>query len=146
MFNFHRLLLIYVFNLMLTTPISSSEKNPHLEILALKCEYLTKPINIDVKKPRFSWILGSAERGQSQTAYQIFVSSDENKFGDMWNSGRINSSETSQIMYEGKDLKSNSKYFWKVISWDNCGIKIESEKTYFWTDFPSWGLYWRQQS
>ena len=42
----------------------------------LKCEYLENPIEIDVHFPRFSWILDHEERDQSQSAYQIIVSSE----------------------------------------------------------------------
>jgi alpha-L-rhamnosidase len=40
---------------------------------ALRCEYLTDPLGIDVEPPRLSWQLPSGARAQS--AYQILVAS-----------------------------------------------------------------------
>ena len=39
----------------------------------MRCEYLVKPLGIDVRQPRFAWVLGHTERGQKQTAYQVLV-------------------------------------------------------------------------
>ena len=36
----------------------------------LQCEYAVDPVGIDVRKPRFSWLLRAAGRGQIQSAYQ----------------------------------------------------------------------------
>ncbi|MCK7532130.1 MAG: hypothetical protein MZV63_14400 [Marinilabiliales bacterium] len=43
---------------------------------SLRCEYLVDPMGIDMAKPRFFWVIGHAERGQVQSAYQIVVSTD----------------------------------------------------------------------
>src|SRR5947208_3372143 len=40
----------------------------------LRCEYLSNPLGIDVSQPRFSWVLEHSERGQSQSAYRLLVS------------------------------------------------------------------------
>ena len=32
---------------------------------SLRCEYLVDPMGIDVAKPRFFWVIGHAERGQT---------------------------------------------------------------------------------
>jgi len=91
------------------------------KVEVLKCEYLDNPINIDTKKPRFSWILSSNERNLSQKAYQIIVSSSYenalNEIGDMWDSGKVESDENVNIEYAGKDLESFKKYFWRVRCW-----------------------------
>ncbi|HVV71288.1 MAG TPA: hypothetical protein VHI52_07295, partial [Verrucomicrobiae bacterium] len=42
---------------------------------ALRCEYRTNPMGLDIVHPRLSWILSSEERGEKQTAYQILVAS-----------------------------------------------------------------------
>ena len=49
---------------------------------ALQCEYLGNPIGLDVTHPRLSWQLTpitTKARGFRQTAYQILVSSSQNK-------------------------------------------------------------------
>ncbi|MCX6563662.1 MAG: family 78 glycoside hydrolase catalytic domain [Candidatus Aminicenantes bacterium] len=88
----------------------------------LRCEYLTNPEGVDVKRPRFFWIPGHTERGQNQTAYQILVSTDPRcAKGDVWDSGKVASSEFTHIVYGGNGLTSSADYFWKVRFWDKDG-------------------------
>ncbi|MDD2380170.1 MAG: family 78 glycoside hydrolase catalytic domain [Mariniphaga sp.] len=88
----------------------------------LKVNYLTQPKGID-KPVFFSWEVIDYERGAQQTAYRILVASSLEKLdseeGDYWDSGKVNSSRTIQIPYQGKQFKPGSRYFWKVISWNN---------------------------
>ena len=88
----------------------------------LRCEYLTNPLGVDVKQPRFSWTLEHTDRGQKQSAYQVLVSkSSEAQTGDQWDSGKILSDESSQVEYQGKALMSGQTYYWKVRYWDTKG-------------------------
>jgi len=91
--------------------------------LDLKCEYLFNPIGIDIKTPRFSWILVHEERGQEQLAYQIIISSNLTNsisgYGNIWDSGKVISEKNFNIKYQGMALKSNSNYYWRVRWWDN---------------------------
>ncbi|MBK8946288.1 MAG: family 78 glycoside hydrolase catalytic domain [Ignavibacteriae bacterium] len=117
----------------------------NLKIRNLKCEYLSSPINIDVTNPRLSWIIKSEERGQTQTAYQIFVYSDKELTSEVWNSGKIFSSDNSQIIYNGKNLKSNSQYFWMIKIWDKYAKEYKSGVEEFWTsilDSTLWKANW----
>lgn len=34
--------------------------------------------------------------------------------GDMWNSGKVKSSQSVNISYNGKKLKSDKSYYWKL--------------------------------
>jgi alpha-L-rhamnosidase len=112
-------------------------------------EYAENPTNIDELHPRFSWIISSAKRNQSQSAYRIIVASSlqnlsENK-GDLWDSGRVESAETIQHEYSRNNLKSNTAYYWKVIFWDLTGRSHESPATKFQTAFLSvndWIAQW----
>ncbi|MBK7106893.1 MAG: family 78 glycoside hydrolase catalytic domain [Ignavibacteriae bacterium] len=120
------------------------EVRSNIIIEKLKCEYLSLPNNIDVSNPRFSWVLKSNERGHKQTAYQIIVASDDKK-SELWNSGKIISSENSQIFYAGKKLKSNSHYFWYVKVWNKNSEEYKSEIAEFWTsilDSTIWQAEW----
>jgi hypothetical protein len=56
--------------LLFCTPAASATTLTHL-----RCEYLVDPLGIDVVKPRLSWVMESARRGERQTAYQILVAS-----------------------------------------------------------------------
>ncbi len=85
----------------------------------LRCEYLENPIGIDVKKPRFSWLLEHSERGQIQTSFQLLVSTDSSfENPGVWDSGKVISDQSSHLVYEGKSLESNRTYYWKVRYWD----------------------------
>jgi len=75
----------------------------------LRCEYLVNPIEIDTPFPRFSWILEHEQRNQSQSAYEIIVSSEESlsssEEGDLWDTGKVISEGNVNIEYNGKPLK-----------------------------------------
>ncbi len=93
----------------------------------LICEYENNPLGIDNEKPRFSWKIESQKKNQKQTAYEIIVSSklktiNKNK-GDVWNSGKIISSQSTHIPYEGIKLKSYTRYYWRVRTYDKDGKK-----------------------
>jgi alpha-L-rhamnosidase len=89
---------------------------------ALRCEYLDNPMGIDMAKPRFFWVVGHPERGQVQSAYQIFVSTDPKaEAGDVWDSGKVASARSTQVPFAGKALASGKSYFWKVRAWDRDG-------------------------
>lgn len=116
----------------------------------LRCEYLINPICIDVRKPRFSWILTHEERNQCQIAYQILVSSDKayskKEHGDIWDSEKVDSGDTLNIEYNGKPLESDRTYFWRVKWWDKHGVESSySEINYFGTallDKSDWKAKW----
>jgi alpha-L-rhamnosidase len=98
----------------------------------LRCEYLTKPLGIDVENPRLSWVIENPKskiqnpksdipRGQKQTAYQILVASTPARLaqdqGDLWDSGKVASDQSAQLAYAGKALTSRQQCFWKVGVW-----------------------------
>jgi len=91
----------------------------------LRCEYLVNPVGIDAMPPRLSWQVSSVERGQRQTAYRILVAGTEAKLradaGDLWDSGKVTSDETVNLVYAGKPLSSGQPCFWKVKVWDKDG-------------------------
>ncbi len=91
----------------------------------LRCEYQSAPLAVDVAKPRLSWVLESDARGDRQSAYHILVASGEALLredrGDLWDSGKVESSGQNQIAYAGKPLAANSECFWKVQVWDRTG-------------------------
>ncbi len=115
------------------------KKTSPIEVTSLKCEYKTNPLGIDEVHPRLSWILISKhkeERGQKQIAYQILVSSSQNKLknsiGDLWNTGKIHSDQTSQIEYAGKELSSRVECWWKIRIWDQNNAQSKWSNTAFW--------------
>jgi len=96
-----------------------------LTVSQLRCEYRDNPIGIDTPAPRLSWVLESDVRGECQTAYRILVASSLERLqrdeGDLWDSGKVLSSEQNQIAYSGKPLSANMECWWKVQVWDKDG-------------------------
>lgn len=60
----------------------------------------------------------TSARGRKQTAYQILVASSRDLLdadrGDLWDSGRVNSAESVNIVYGGVPLSAGQRCFWKV--------------------------------
>ncbi len=96
-----------------------------LQAVELRCEYLVNPLGIDQTAPRLSWRIESSERGARQTAYRVLVASDreliDRNEGNLWDSGRVESSETVNIVYSGRPLRSREVCLWKVQVWGQPG-------------------------
>ena len=104
---------------------SGKSSSDSTTVADLRCEYLVNPMGIDITAPRLSWILKSGRRACVQNAYQVLVASSaetlEANKGDLWNSGKVKSDQSNQIVYKGKPLKSRMRCYWKVRVWDNSG-------------------------
>ncbi len=89
----------------------------------LICEFLSSRGKLVVENPcpHFGWIMESSLRGDFQTTYQIIVSTSPTgmkKNGVVWNSGKVNSGNSSNVIYAGNRLSPNTRYSWKVRIWD----------------------------
>lgn len=77
--------------------------------------------------PLFSWQMLSGQRNQSQAACQILVSEGQDQLkaskGLVWDSGKLNSTQSVLVSYNGPELKAAHTYYWKVKVWnqDNQG-------------------------
>ncbi len=104
----------------------------------LTCEYLNDPMAIDILNPRLSWINieSGKTRNQFQTAWQIMVSTNLDSLhqgkGDLWNSGKVISDETINIIYNGKPLASRQECWWIVRVWDKDGVVSEWSEPAYW--------------
>lgn len=91
----------------------------------LTCEYVVDPAVVDVRQPRLAWIntAGEGERGQRQTAYQIRVATSEAALSDpdLWDSKKVNSDQSTRVLYGGKALASRQECWWQVRVWDRKG-------------------------
>ncbi len=88
----------------------------------LRCEYLVDPPGIHETSPRLSWRMISTARGEKQTAYRVLVASlpellAEHK-GDLWDSGKVVSDQSSQVEYGGRPLSSRMRCYWMLRTWD----------------------------
>ena len=102
----------------------------------LRCEYQKSPLGIDATNPRFAWMIGGQKRGVLQAAYQILVATNLDDLyadvGDMWDSGKVQSNQSSQIVYAGKALTSRTRYYWKVRVWNQSGRLSEYSEPTWW--------------
>jgi hypothetical protein len=103
----------------------------------LRCEFSVDPLGIDVPKPRLSWILSSDDRGRRQSAWQVLVASSAEALdadrGDLWDSGRIASDQTTGIRYSGIALSSSQRVVWKVRAWGGNGLATPWSAPATWT-------------
>ena len=111
-----------------------------VEVQDLRCEVRINPLTIDAAKPGLSWKLetgstfakamadknlsasgGKPERGIKQSAYQILVATSPEILakdqGDLWDSGKVESSQSVHVGYSGKPLASGMLCHWKVKAW-----------------------------
>lgn len=87
----------------------------------LMTEYQTEPMGIDTYTPRFSWRLGKESAGTLQQTYALEVlTADGHTF---WSSGQVKSSQSVLVSYDGKPLKSDTAYKWRVKVWLDNGIE-----------------------
>ncbi|MCD0489367.1 glycoside hydrolase family 78 protein [Pedobacter sp. MC2016-14] len=97
----------------------------NLKVVNLRTEYKINPLGITNSNPSLSWELQSPSRNVLQSAYRILVSDNENKLqkneGNIWDSGKVKSSSSIQLRYQGKLLLAAKTYYWKVMVWDNKG-------------------------
>lgn len=93
----------------------------------LRCEYLTDPIGLDTPQPRFYWVPQHSERGATQSAYQIVVTREGGE--TVWDTGKVASPESTQIVYAGPALQSNTEYTWRVRYWDQADRPSPYSKT-----------------
>ena len=91
----------------------------------LRCEGLPSPIGLDVLQPRLSWKLESPSPAKNQSAYRILVASNlgtlASDIADIWDSKKMESTDSSSLLTGGRQLVPNEECFWKVKVWDNEG-------------------------
>lgn len=71
-------------------------------------------------QPEFGWTVPLGSKYQS--AYQILVASNKASIdannGDVWDSGQVRSSASTDVEYKGNVLEIGKTYYWKVRIWD----------------------------
>lgn len=93
----------------------------------LLCQLLAHPDRtvIHTAHPRFGWVVNDRRPGAAQSAYQILLGLDMRRLtegrGDLWDSGRVSSSRSIDVAYEGPPLASHRGYFWQVRTWNHHG-------------------------
>ncbi len=111
-----------------------------MRAVALRCEHRRDVPCLDEPAPRLSWALDSSERGKRQSAYRVVVSAGD---GVLWDSGRVESSSSVDIVYAGRALPAATDCSWTVQVWDEDGAESEwSEPARFRTALAEWRAQW----
>ncbi len=112
--------------------------NGQTAVTHLTCDMAVNPLAVIKEQPKLGWQLESKNFDVSQKAYQILVASSEEKLqnneADVWDSGKVKSNESQLVLYKGKFLESESKYFWKVKIWTH------TNEASHWSDVASFRL------
>ena len=100
----------------------------------LKCEYEKSPL-LERQNPRLQWINRNTKmkQGARQTAYRIRVATSPDGFDKaVWDTGKVTSSQSAFVRYEGAPLRSRTSYWWQVMVWD------ESDSPSAWSEAAHW--------
>jgi alpha-L-rhamnosidase len=137
--NLRQFLSKYFFSIVLVqfvflVQILNASSNPELK--NLRSEYKTNPVGIDVLLPRLSWEIISSKRNFIQQAYQIRAAASEKDLTQgknlLWDSGKIESEQSNQIVYSGKPLESGKRIYWQVKIWEKDGSVSDWSEPAFW--------------
>jgi hypothetical protein len=114
------MLLILALSTMLSSP-SASAATCEMTPIRLRVNNLEAPLGVPIKAPRLSWALEASSsppaRGLVQTAYRIEASSKPGGPADLWDSGKVSSANSLEILFGGKDLAPSTAVHWKVTAW-----------------------------
>ena len=105
-------------------------------------EGFVNPLGFYAADPDFSWILPNSspkflgmvpvgEPVEAQSAYRIVAASSPKLLGDdadLWDSGKVESSQSIHVKYKGEKLSSRQKVYWKVRYWDQDGRRSSWSK------------------
>jgi alpha-L-rhamnosidase len=116
------------------------------EVKELVSEYRINPLGIDVQKPRLSWKIISNAENLVQSAYEIKVTDQSPNGKLLWNSGKVGSDQSVNVVYEGPALKSMQRAYWQVRIWDNKGKATAWSAPAWWEmgllETESWKASW----
>ncbi|URN04956.1 glycoside hydrolase family 78 protein [Actinomadura madurae] len=105
-----------------------------VKVVQTRTEYADRPLGLDAARPRLTWRLGSAKRGQAQSAYEVRVASAPSRLSapDVWDSGKVDSAQSVLVPYAGPGLKPRTRYYWTVRVWDGTGRPSAWRKATWW--------------
>ncbi len=97
-----------------------AEGESSMTIIETKVDNRVNPLGIADKTPTFSWKLDSTKKSEVQTAYRIIVDTapEVNSSAPVWDTGKVISDNSVEVVYEGAALQSATRYYYKVCVWD----------------------------
>ncbi|WP_139991496.1 family 78 glycoside hydrolase catalytic domain [Paenibacillus paridis] len=90
-----------------------------LEVISLRTEYLENPLGLDSITPRLGWKLKCDSNNVMQIAYQVQASHNESFDHKIWDSGKVETSQSHGINYAGPLLESLARVYWRVKVWNS---------------------------
>lgn len=119
-----------------------ANKHYHNSPYGLLTNLSSTPLGVNLK-PMFSWILNSDKKNDYQTAYRIILADNITDInancGNIWDSGKIHSGDSTNVPYKGKTLLPNKIYYWKVCTFNKDGIQSQfSEYQKISTEIDCW--------
>ncbi|GAK98029.1 alfa-L-rhamnosidase [Nonlabens tegetincola] len=117
---------LYTLNTLLFLGLIACENQDELERPneLLISEGFENPLGFYDAEPTFSWKLPLENNVTNQSAYQILVASNGSLLpnnADLWDSGKVESSQSVWIKYAGEALQSRQKVYWQVKYWNQDG-------------------------
>ena len=125
----------------------SCSKNQPFTVTHLKTSHIDRPLGLE-EMPSFSWQVTAAS-GFKQTGFRIKVASSKEKLAngqaDLWDSGRVLSSQSVHHAYQGTPVGSGERAYWEVQVWDEQGETATSNVSWWETgllDESDWKGKW----
>ena len=115
--------LFITFSLLITVGVCASAPCPAPTKLTVS-EGFHNPIGFYDATPSFSWQLPQDGSVRQQSAHQIVVATAKALLpdrADLWDSGRVDDSQSVWAAYRGKALQSRQRVYWQVRYWDEQG-------------------------
>ena len=100
----------------------------------LRCSNRTNPLGIGDVNPSLSWQLqnDSLARGEDQSAYQIQIGTSPGG-SDLWDSGKVMSDRTVNVLYAGQALTTGERCYWRVRVYDGSNNVSSWSTNAFWS-------------
>ncbi len=145
------LVVIAYFSVFSNSSPLNSDRRQSLEIGHMRTNYHQNPLGISSDDLRFFWVLESTIHNTRQVSYYLQVATDPGfQPGKqmVWDTGRVYSDQSIQIVYQGNSLESQTRYYWRVRLQDNHGNDSGwSETAFFETGLRNaseWKAKWIQ--
>ena len=125
---------LFLAALLAVFPLAGKTQGVSLNVVGTQAEYQNNPIGIDYA-PQLSWRIESPDRNVLQTAWRVLVASSPERLaadeGDIWDSGKVASAQSTCISTSHIPLTSRTRYYWKVKVWQDEAVSAWSEPAFF---------------
>ncbi|MCC2592005.1 family 78 glycoside hydrolase catalytic domain [Tessaracoccus sp. OS52] len=112
------LLMAFVVSLAGLSGLAPAAHADEVAVAGLRTNSFAEPLGVPVGDVRFGWQLESPARAVTQQAYQLEVSTVG---AVVWDTGRVESGESTEVRYTGPALSPSTSYSWRVRIWDDSG-------------------------